>query len=112
MPYCNKCGEEVSEDDFYCRVCGASLGKTTRETISVMGEDLLKKVKDLIKEGNVTMVIVKSEDGKTLLVMPATVGVVGTILAPWAAALGAAAALATKCTIEVERRAEPGEETA
>ncbi|MFQ6076349.1 MAG: DUF4342 domain-containing protein [Candidatus Bathyarchaeia archaeon] len=77
---------------------------TTREEFSVSSEDLIKKVKDLIHEGNVTRVVVKDEKGQILVEMPVTVGVIGAIIAPWMAALGVVAALATKCTIVVERR--------
>jgi len=80
------------------------VGKTWREEFSVSAEDLIKKIKELIHEGNVTRIIVKNEEGKTLLEIPATVGVIGAILAPWMAALGVIAALATRCTIVVERR--------
>lgn len=64
----------------------------------------MDRVKDLLHEGNVTRVIVKDERGGTLLEIPATIGVIGTVIAPWLAALGVIAALATKCTIVVERR--------
>jgi hypothetical protein len=60
--------------------------------------------RELLHEGNVTRVIVKDEAGKTLLEIPATVGVVGVIVAPWLAALGVVAALVTNCRIIVERR--------
>jgi len=80
------------------------VGKTVREEFSVSAEDLIKRVKELIHEGNITRIIVKNEEGKTLLEIPATVGVIGAILAPWMAALGVIAALATRCTIVVERR--------
>ena len=67
------------------------------------GLDLIAKIKELLHEGDVTRIIVKDEKGKTLLEIPAWAGVVGAILAPWLAALGAVAALATKCTITVVR---------
>ena len=65
---------------------------------------MIEKVKELLHEGNVTRIIVKNEAGKTLLEIPATVGVIGVLLAPWLAALGTIAALAAKCKIVVERR--------
>lgn len=74
------------------------------EVFSVSADDLVSNVKELIREGNVTRVIIRDEAGRTLLDMPVTVGVVGVVLAPWLAALGAIAALATRCTIAVERR--------
>ncbi len=55
-------------------------------------------------EGNVTRIVVRDEQGKILLEVPATAGLIGAVLAPWLAALGAIAALATQCTISVERR--------
>ena len=61
-------------------------------------------MKELLHEGNVIRIIVKNEKGAVLFEIPATVGVVGVVLAPWLAALGAIAALATKCTIVVERK--------
>jgi acyl-CoA reductase-like NAD-dependent aldehyde dehydrogenase len=77
--------------------------KTRVEEFSVSADDLIEKIKQLIHEGNVTRIIIKDERGKTLFEMPATVGVVGAILVPWLAALGAIAALATRCTLVVER---------
>jgi hypothetical protein len=79
-------------------------GKFVTEEFSVAANDVLKRVEELLHEGNITRVIVKDESGKQLLEIPATVGVVGTLLAPWMAALGVIAVLATKCTIVVERR--------
>jgi hypothetical protein len=63
-----------------------------------------EKVKQLLHEGNVTRIIVKNEKGNVMPEIPVTVGVIGVLLAPWLAALGAIAALATNCTIVVERR--------
>jgi acyl-CoA reductase-like NAD-dependent aldehyde dehydrogenase len=83
-------------------VCGAAV-KTRVEEFSISADDLIEKVKQLLHEGNVTRIIIKDERGKTLFEMPATVGVVGAILVPWLAALGAIAALATRCTLVVER---------
>lgn len=82
-----------------------------REEIWVKGNDLVDKVKELIKKGNVTRVIVKNEEGKILVEIPVTLGVVGTVLAPTAAILGGVAAFVTKCKIEIERKPEPGEST-
>jgi len=77
--------------------------KTFREEIETTGEQLVAKVKELVREGNVRRVIVKNEEGKTLIEIPLTLGVVGALLLPVAAALGAIAALVTDCTIVVER---------
>jgi hypothetical protein len=73
------------------------------ESFSVNGETLLKKVKELIKEGNVRKITIKDKDGKELIVFPLTIGVVGTVIAPMLAAVGALAALLGECTISVER---------
>jgi len=75
-----------------------------QEEFSVSADNLVKKVKELLHEGNVRRISIKDEEGKILLEMPVTVGVVGVILAPWLAALGAIAALATRCTLTVERK--------
>lgn len=74
------------------------------ETFKVSGEDLLKRVKKLIADGNVRQITIKDKDGKTLIVLPLTLGVVGALLAPPLAAVGAIAALVTECTITVERK--------
>ena len=78
--------------------------KFTSEEYTVSGNNLVGRVRELLHEGNVTRVIVKDEGGKTLLEIPASVGVVGVVLAPWLAALGVVAALVAKCKIIVERR--------
>ena len=75
-----------------------------REEFSVSADNLIEKVKELLHEGNITRITVKDEKGKTLLEIPVTIGVVGVLVAPWLAALGVIAALATNCTIVVERR--------
>jgi hypothetical protein len=102
--YCTKCGAPLKEEDKFCPVCGAPVAKVTREEFTVSGSNVVDRVKDLLHEGNVTRIIVKDEKGNTLLEIPATVGVIGTVIAPWLAALGVIAALATKCSIVVERR--------
>jgi Domain of unknown function (DUF4342) len=72
------------------------------ETIKVEGGQLIDRVKQLIHEGNVRRVIIKQGE-HTIVEFPLTVGVVGALLAPVLAALGAMAALITECTVEVER---------
>jgi hypothetical protein len=104
MPFCRKCGAPLKNEDKFCPICGASAAELTREEYTVSGSDLVDRVKGLLHEGNVTRIIVKDYDGKTLLEIPATVGVIGTVLAPWLAALGVIATLAMKCKIVVERR--------
>jgi len=104
LTYCSKCETKLKDDDKFCSVCGAKVTKVVNEEFSVNSDDLIERVKELIHEGNVNRVIVKDEKGKTLLEIPATVGVIGAVLAPWLAALGVIAALATRCRIVVEKR--------
>jgi hypothetical protein len=104
MPYCVKCGAPTKPDDQFCAVCGAAVPKVTREEFEVAGKDLVDRVAHLLHEGNVTRLIVKDEAGKTLLEIPATIGVLGVVVAPWLAALGVIAALVANCTLVVERR--------
>ena len=75
-----------------------------REEFRVNGEELLKKVKELIKAGNARRIIIKNEEGETLVELPLTLGAVGAILVPVLAAVGAIAALVAKCTIVVEKK--------
>jgi len=96
------CGKELSEDMNYCPYCGTLQKGITRKEYEVSSDDLIKKIKELIHKGNVTKIIVKNEKDETLLEMPVTVGLIGALLAPWVAALGVIAALATKCKIIVE----------
>lgn len=79
-------------------------GKSHTEEFKVSGEGLLAKIKELIREGNIRRIIIKNEEGKTLVELPVTLGVVGIALAPMLAAVGAIAALVSNCTIVVERR--------
>ena len=74
-----------------------------KEEFKVRGDDLIAKVKELINEGNVRRIIIKNKDGKSLMELPLTIGVVGAVFAPVLAAVGAVAALVTECTILVER---------
>ncbi len=104
MSYCPKCGVKLKEDDKYCYQCGTKATRVVREEFTVSSDDLSQKVRQLLHEGNITRIIVKDEKGTVLLEIPATIGFVGTILAPWLAALGVIAALATRCAIVVERK--------
>ncbi len=76
----------------------------TREEFKVNGEDLLKRVKELIAAGNARRISIKNDEGKTLMEIPLTWGAIGAVLLPTLAAVGAIAALLTKCTIVVERK--------
>jgi hypothetical protein len=82
--------------------------KVWTEELKVQGEALLGKVKDLAHEGNVRRIIIKDGQGKTLIEVPLSVGVVGALVAPVAAAVGAIAALAADYKIVVERRENGG----
>lgn len=75
----------------------------TKESFKINGEALLKKVKDLIDEGNIRKISIHDKDGKELMNFPLTIGVVGVVVAPVLAAIGALAALIGECTITVER---------
>lgn len=75
-----------------------------QESFQVKGEELLGKVKELINEGNVRQITIKDKKGKTIVMFPLTFGVVGAMLSPVLAAVGAIAALVTECTISVERK--------
>jgi hypothetical protein len=76
--------------------------RTFIEEIEVAGEQLVDKVKELVHEGSVRRLRVRHE-GHTVLEVPITLAAVGVVLAPLLAALGALAAVLTRCTIEVER---------
>ena len=76
---------------------------TFEETINVKGEEVIGKVKELIKQGNVRRIIIKDKNGKDIIQIPLTLGVVGAVLAPALAAVGAIAALVTECSITVQR---------
>ena len=75
------------------------------EEFSINGDELVAKVRQLVREGNVRRLTIKNENGDTLIVIPLTIGVIGAALLPVFAAIGALAALATRCTIVVERAA-------
>jgi hypothetical protein len=77
--------------------------KSHTEEFSVDGEEILAKVKQLIREGNIRRVIIKDKTGRILVEFPLTVGVVGAAVAPMLVAIGAIAALITEATIVVEK---------
>lgn len=78
--------------------------KSTHESFKVSGDELLSKVKEIIKEGNARKIIIKNEKDETIIEFPLTIGAIGVVLAPIFAAVGTLAALATHCTIIVEKR--------
>ena len=77
-----------------------------REAHRVAGDRVIAKIKELIREGNVRHVIIKNEEGNTLIEFPVTIGLAGALFMPVWAAVGAIAAVVTQCTIEVERTDE------
>lgn len=76
--------------------------RTWWETTKVQGGELIEKVKELIREGNVRRIIIKQGD-RSVAEFPLTAGVVGAVFAPVLAAVGALAALLTDCSIAVQR---------
>jgi len=74
-----------------------------KESFTLNGENLLKKVKELIAEGNISRVTITDKEGKELMTFPVTIGVVAAMVAPVLAAVGALAAFIGECTITVER---------
>jgi hypothetical protein len=77
---------------------------SNQESFKVSGDEILSKVKEIIKEGNARKIIIKNDKDVTIIEFPVTVGVIGVVLAPIFAAVGALTALATDCTIIVEKR--------
>jgi len=73
------------------------------EEFHVNGEQLLAKIKELIHAGNIRRIIIKNKEGKTIMEIPLTIGVVGAVLAPTLAAVGAIAALVSEATVVVEK---------
>ncbi|MBS7653115.1 MAG: DUF4342 domain-containing protein [Candidatus Bathyarchaeia archaeon] len=101
---CPKCGKELPEDAKFCPQCGARIETTRVEEFQISADDLIKRVKELIHEGNIRRIVVRNEAGETLLEIPVTVGLLGALLAPYLAALGVIAAMVTRCKIAVERK--------
>jgi len=77
--------------------------KFRTEEFHVNGEELLAKIKKLVHEGNIRRIIIKNKEGHTVIEIPLTVGVVGALIVPTLAAVGAIAALVTEATIVVEK---------
>jgi hypothetical protein len=73
------------------------------EEFKIDGGKVLDKIKDLIHQGNIRRIILKNEDGKTLIEIPLTLGLVGAALLPILAAVGALAAVVTRMVIVVEK---------
>lgn len=77
------------------------------EEFQFSGDTLLAKIKEIIRAGNVRRIIIKNEEGRVLIDIPLTIGVVGTLLAPQLAAIGAIAALVLKGSIVIEKESDP-----
>lgn len=77
--------------------------KSNWEEFKVAGDQVLQEVRRLVHEGNVRRIVIEGEDGRTFMEIPLTVGVIGVLVAPLAAAVGALAALVANVTIRVER---------
>ena len=80
--------------------------KSNWESFKVTGDEIMTKVKEIIKEGNARRIIIKNEKDETIMEFPLTIGAIGAVLAPLFAAVGTLAALATNCTILVEKRTD------
>ncbi len=78
--------------------------KTWKETICIDGGQLLDRVRELVREGNVRHISIR-QDERVIVEFPLTIGVAGAVLAPMLVAVGAIAALVTNCSIEIEREA-------
>ena len=77
-----------------------------QESFKVSGDEILSKIKEIIKEGNARRIIIKNEKDEVIMEFPLTVGAIGIVLAPIFAAVGTLTALATKCTIIVEKKVD------
>ncbi len=84
-------------------------GKSNQESFKVSGDEILTKIKEIIKEGNARRIIIKNEKDETIMEFPMTIGAIGVVLAPLFAAIGTIAALATNCTIIVEKKSNEEE---
>jgi hypothetical protein len=83
--------------------------KVWSEEFEVTGRAVVDTVKDLLHEGNVRRVTIKNAEGKTVISVPVTVGVIGVLVAPTVAAIGAIVAMGADYTIVVERHEGAGE---
>ncbi|MBX3241541.1 MAG: DUF4342 domain-containing protein [Chitinophagaceae bacterium] len=86
------------------------MGKTFSESFTIRGEQVVNKIKELVREGNIRKITINDKDGKEIMSFPLTIGVVGVVIAPVLAAIGAAAALIGDCSISVEREVKEDDE--
>jgi CBS domain-containing protein len=77
------------------------------EEFQFSGDTLLSKIKEILREGNIRRVVIKNDEGRVLIDIPLTIGVVGTLLAPQLAAIGAIAALVLRGSIVIEKETPP-----
>ena len=80
--------------------------KSFQESFKVSGDELMAKIKEIIKEGNARKIIIKNEKDQVIMEFPLTIGAIGVVLAPIFAAVGTLAALVSNCTIVVEKNPE------
>ncbi|MCK4835824.1 MAG: DUF4342 domain-containing protein [Candidatus Aminicenantes bacterium] len=80
--------------------------KSRSEEFKLDGAEIINKIQELIHQGNIRRIIIKNEDGKTLIEIPLILGLVGAALAPVLAAVGAIGALVAKLSIVVEKTEE------
>ncbi len=100
----NLAGDDMSEQDVAEDIQADEEVKT--EEHKIRGESLLSKIKELVHQGNIRRIIIKNDEGRTLIEIPLTLGVVGIALVPVWAALGAIAALVADLTVVVEKVGE------
>ena len=81
------------------------LDNVRTEELKVSGDGLVARVRELIREGNVRRIIIKNDEGRSIMEIPLTLGVVGAVMMPVFVALGAIAALASHYTLVVEKEA-------
>lgn len=84
---------------------------TRTEEFKVSGNDIIRKIKELINEGNIRKITIKNKDSKVIAEFPLTFGLVGTVIAPVLAAVGTIVALASECTISVQKEVSDDDET-
>ena len=103
---CVECGAELVSSAKFCSACGTQVGMK-KEVFQVSPEKLVEKIKEITKDASVKRIVIKDQSGKTVLSIPMTWGAAGAVatlaFAPWLAAIGVIAGVATKCTLEVER---------
>lgn len=81
------------------------------EEFKVGGNDIIRKIKELIREGNIRKITIKDRDGKSIAEFPLTIGVVGTVILPIVAAISTIVALVAECTISVEKESPESSKT-